>query len=198
MDPFETLTATQSPVDPFGTPPATPRPAAEVADFVNALWSRGGARGARHWSAEGATGGEHASAGGACSLADGGVAGVRAERATGAPKARRAERASAQAEHAGTRWSHRRSADNFTVQRSAHPQAPCRAYLRTFVLNKATYKNVYEGTTYTCTKVLSKVLSYSCTLHVHYTCYSIFGCKIRRSFTTLSYTYTCTVRVRVQ
>ena len=119
MDPFETLTATQSPVDPFGTPPATPRPAAEVADFVNALWSRGGARGARHWSAEGATGGEHASAGGACSLADGGVAGVRAERATGAPKARRAERASAQAEHAGTRWSHRRSADNFTVQRSA-------------------------------------------------------------------------------
>ena len=124
MDPFETLTATQSPVDPFGTPPATPRPAAEVADFVNALWSRGGARGARHWSAEGATGGEHASAGGACSLADGGVAGVRAERATGAPKARRAERASAQAErasaqaeHAGT--SHRRSADNFTVQRSA-------------------------------------------------------------------------------
>ena len=119
MDPFETLTATQSPVDPFGTPPATPRPAAEVADFVNALWSRGGARGARHWGAEGATGGEHASAGGACSLADGGVAGVRAERATGAPKARRAERASAQAEHAGTRWSHRRSADNFTVQRSA-------------------------------------------------------------------------------
>ena len=90
------------------------------------LWSRGGARGARYWSAEGATGGEHASAGGACSLADGGVAGVRAERATGAPKARRAERASAQAErasaqaeHAGTRWSHRRSADNFTVQRSA-------------------------------------------------------------------------------
>ena len=78
MDPFETLTATQSPVDPFGTPPATPRPAADVADFVNALWSRGGARGARHWSAEGATGGEHASAGGACSLADGGVAGVRA------------------------------------------------------------------------------------------------------------------------
>ena len=119
MDPFETLTATQSPVDPFGTPPATPRPAAEVADFVNALWSRGGARGARHWSAEGATGAEHASAGGARSLADGGVAGVRAERATGAPKARRAERASAQAEHAGTRWSHRRSADNFTVQRSA-------------------------------------------------------------------------------
>ena len=157
MDPFETLTATQSPVDPFGTPPATPRPAAEVADFVNALWSRGGARGARHWSAEGATGGEHASAGGACSLADGGVAGVRAERATGAPKARRAERASAQAEHAGTRWSHRRSADNFTVQRSAPTDH--------LVLNKATYKNVYEGTTYTCTKVLS----YSCTLQLHYT-----------------------------
>ena len=159
MDPFETLTATQSPVDPFGTPPATPRPAAEVADFVNALWSRGGARGARHWSAEGATGGEHASAGGACSPADGGVAGVRAERATGAPKARRAERASAQAEHAGTRWSHRRSADNFTVQRSA-PTGH-------LVLNKATttYKNVYDGTTYTCTKVLS----YSCTLQLHYT-----------------------------
>jgi len=115
MDHFETLTATQSPVDPFGTPPATPRPAADVADFINALWSRGGARGARHWSAEGATGGEHASAGGACSLADGGVAGVRAERATGAPKARRAERASAQAEHAGTRWSHKRSADNMGV-----------------------------------------------------------------------------------
>ena len=113
------------------------RPAADVADFINALWSRGGARGARHWSAEGATGGEHASAGGACSLADGGVAGVRAERATGAPKARRAERASAQAEHAGTRWSHRRSADNFTVQRSA-PTGH-------LVLNKATttYKNVY-------------------------------------------------------
>ena len=150
MDPFETPPATQSSVDPFGTPPATPRPAADVADFVNASWSRGGARGARHWSAEGATGGEHASAGGACSLADGGVAGVRAERATGArtggarvsaggacsladggvagvraeratgaPKARRAERAAAQAEHAGTRWSHRRSADNFTVQRRA-------------------------------------------------------------------------------
>ena len=65
MDPFETLTATQSPVDPFGTPPATPRPAADVADFVNALWSRGGARGARHWSAEGATGGARVSAGGA-------------------------------------------------------------------------------------------------------------------------------------
>jgi hypothetical protein len=122
MDPFETLTATQSPVDPFGTPPATPRPAAEVADFVNALWSRGGARGARHWSAEGATGGEHASAGGACSLADGGVAGVRAERATGAPKARRAERASAQAEHAGTRWSH--SEARIILRCSeAHPQA---------------------------------------------------------------------------
>ena len=114
MDPFETLTATQSPVDPFGTPPATPRPAADVADFVN---HHGVAvvRAERHWSAEGATGGEHASAGGACSLADGGVAGVRAERATGAPKARRAERASAQAEHAGTRWSHKRSADNMGV-----------------------------------------------------------------------------------
>jgi len=66
MDPFETLTATQSPVDPFGTPPATPRPAADVADFVNALWK------------------------------------VRAERATGAPKARQAESTPAQAEHA--RW----------------------------------------------------------------------------------------------
>ena len=96
-----------------------PAPRGGCGGFRYALWSRGGARGARHWSAEGATGGEHASAGGACSLADGGVAGVRAERATGAPKARRAERASAQAEHAGTRWSHRRSADNFTVQRSA-------------------------------------------------------------------------------
>ena len=53
------------------------------------------------------------------SLTHYGVAVVRAERATGAPKARRAERASAQAEHAGTRCSHRRSADNFTVQRSA-------------------------------------------------------------------------------
>ena len=122
MDPFETLTATQSPVDPFGTPPATPRPAADVADFVNALWSRGGARGARHWSAEGATGGEHASAGGACSLADGGVAGVRAERATGAPKARRAERASAQAEHAGTRWSHNEARIVLRCS-EAHPQA---------------------------------------------------------------------------
>ena len=68
MDPFETMTATQSPVDPFGTPPATPRPAAEVADFVNAY----------------------------------GVAVVRAERATGAPKARQAESTPAQAEHA--RW----------------------------------------------------------------------------------------------
>ena len=44
---------------------------------------------------------------------------MRAERATGAPKARRAERASAQAEHAGTRWSHNERADSFTVQRSA-------------------------------------------------------------------------------
>ena len=93
MDPFETPPATQSSVDPFGTPPATPRPAVDVADFVNALWRRSGARGARHWSAEGATGG-------ARSLADSGVDGMRAERATGAPKARRAERASAQAE----RW----------------------------------------------------------------------------------------------
>ena len=68
MDPFETPPATQSPVDPFATPPATPRPAAdvvEVADFVNASWSRLGARGARHWSAAGATGGARVSAGGA-------------------------------------------------------------------------------------------------------------------------------------
>ena len=126
---------------PFGAPPATPRPAVDVADFVNALWRRRGARGARHWSAGGATGGlrrvsaggaryfmvesrgargsAHWSAegatGGARSLADGGVAGVRAERATGALKARRAERASAQAEHAGTRWSHRRSAEHATA-----------------------------------------------------------------------------------
>ena len=156
MDPFETLTATQSPVDPFGTPPATPRPAADVADFVNAMESRWCARSAplerrrrdrrrarqrrrsmlagRWWSRRGARGG-----------------------ATGAPKARRAERASAQAEHAGTRWSHRRSADNFTVQRSAPTDH--------LVLNKATYKNVYEGTTYTCTKVLS----YSCTLYTYTT-----------------------------
>ena len=68
MDHFETLTATQSPVDPFGTPPATPRPAADVADFI------------KHY----------------------GVAVVRAERATGAPKARQAESTPAQAEHA--RW----------------------------------------------------------------------------------------------
>ncbi len=54
---------------------------------------------ARHWSAEGATGGARASAGGTCSLADGGVAGVCAERATGAPKARRAERASGARRH---------------------------------------------------------------------------------------------------
>ncbi|EEH59477.1 uncharacterized protein MICPUCDRAFT_55556 [Micromonas pusilla CCMP1545] len=172
MDPFETLTAAQSPVDPFGTPPATPRPAADVADFINALWSRGGARGARHWSAEGATGGEHASAGGscsladggvagvraeratgartggarvsaggACSLADGGVAGVRAERATGAPKARRVERASAQAEHAGTRWSNRRSADNFTVQRSAPTGHLVHVGLHNY---KNNYKNNYS------------------------------------------------------
>ena len=98
MGPFETSPATQSSVDPFGTPPATPRPAVDVADFVNALWRRRGARGARHWSAGGATGG-------ARSLTDSGVHGVCAERATGAPKARRAERASAQAEHAGRRWS---------------------------------------------------------------------------------------------
>ena len=53
MDPFETPPATQSSVDPCGTPPATLRPAVDVADFVNALWRRGGARGARHWSAGG-------------------------------------------------------------------------------------------------------------------------------------------------
>ena len=39
MDPFETPPATQSSVDPFGTPTATPRPAVDVADFVNAFRS---------------------------------------------------------------------------------------------------------------------------------------------------------------
>jgi hypothetical protein len=41
------------------------RPAVHVADFVNALWGRRGACGARHWSAEGATGEARVSAGGA-------------------------------------------------------------------------------------------------------------------------------------
>ena len=71
---------------------------------------------------------------------------MRAERATGAPKARRAERASAQAEHAGTRWSHRRSADNFTVQRSA------------LTGHLVFVRNIFESTT---TKV--RVLSYEST-----------------------------------
>ena len=66
MDPFDTPPAIQSSADPFGTPPATPRLAVDVADFVNALWRRRGARGARHWSAGGAIGGmRRVSAGGA-------------------------------------------------------------------------------------------------------------------------------------
>ena len=46
---------TQLTVDSFGTPPATPRPAREVGDFVHASWRGRGARGACHRSAGGAT-----------------------------------------------------------------------------------------------------------------------------------------------
>ena len=77
MDPFETPPATQSSVDPFGTPPATP-----------ARW-----RMWRMWRME------------RISFTHRGVGGLRAKRATGAPEARQAERAPAQAEHAGRWWS---------------------------------------------------------------------------------------------
>ena len=144
MDPFETLTATQSPVDPFGTPPATPRPAADVADFVNAMESRWCARSAplerrrrdrrrarqrrrsmlagRWWSRRGARGARHWSA----------------EGATGG----------ARVSAGGARWhtvESQRSADNFTVQRSA----PTGHLVTTFVITKISTQSKYVY----CTRV---------------------------------------------
>ena len=72
---------------------------------------------------------------------------MRAERATGAPKARRAERASAQAEHAGTRWSHNEARIVLRCS-EAHPQA---ALLLLTKVRK--YEGIFLYSTRRCTTV---------------------------------------------